>query len=193
MGKKRSSDEVEDVGIRDNEAAVEAASKPKKKIKGDKKIPKKVEKGTAAQSATTSTSMSFMEKKKKRRAMDKERHHAVLENQEQNPKSLSAEKRPDEIAAPVISSKSSDLPEFHISVFKDLASAEASVREVAVESLVKELQEVQKAYDQLEKKDLVDAGFKLEAEKDDGLNYCAPSLRYAIRRLIRGVSSSREV
>lgn len=36
-------------------------------------------------------------------------------------------------------------------------------------------------------------GSKLEAEKDDGLNNCAPSLRYAVRRLIRGVSSSREV
>lgn len=191
MGKKRSSDKVQDAGVQDNEADVEAAARPKKKMKGDKKTSKKVEEGTSASS--TSTSMSFMEKKKKRKALDKERHRAALENQDQKPKSMTAEKRPDEIAAPTVSSKSSDLPEFHISVFKDLASAEASVREAAVESLVKELQEVQKAYDQLEKKDLVDGGLKLEAEKDDGLNDCAPSVRYAIRRLIRGVSSSREV
>ncbi|GJW37735.1 hypothetical protein Tco_0060655 [Tanacetum coccineum] len=36
------------------------------------------------------------------------------------------------------------------------------------------------------------AQIKEEAEKGDGLNKCAPSVRYAVRRLIRGVSSSRE-
>ncbi|PKI65705.1 hypothetical protein CRG98_013894 [Punica granatum] len=191
MGKRRSSDKVQDVGVQDNAAVEEAAAEPKKKkMKEDKKISKKVEEGTAAPSA--STSVSYMEKKKKKKALDKERHRAALENQEQKPKSTTAEKGPSEIVAPVISSKSSDLPEFHISVFKDLASAEASVRDASVESLVKELQEVQKAYDRLEKKELVTGGPKLEAEKDDGLNDCAPSLRYAIRRLIRGVSSSRE-
>ncbi|KAI7986367.1 hypothetical protein LOK49_LG14G01210 [Camellia lanceoleosa] len=47
-------------------------------------------------------------------------------------------------------------------------------------------------YDKLERKDVVDGGLQLEAEKDDGLNNYAPSLRYAVRRLICGVSSSRE-
>ncbi|VAI43274.1 unnamed protein product [Triticum turgidum subsp. durum] len=32
----------------------------------------------------------------------------------------------------------------------------------------------------------------MEAEKEDGLDNCAPAVRYAIRRLIRGISSSRE-
>ncbi|KAF5936948.1 hypothetical protein HYC85_024454 [Camellia sinensis] len=87
---------------------------------------------------------------------------------------------------------SSGLPEFHVSVFKDLASADSTVREAAVEALVTELQEVQSMYDKLERKDVAEGGLQLEAEKDDGLNNCAPSLRYAVRRLIRGVSSSRE-
>lgn len=41
--------------------------------------------------------------------------------------------------------------------------------------------------------DAIEGGHKSEAEKDDGLNNCAPSLRYAVQRLIPGVSSSREV
>ncbi|GLT52266.1 hypothetical protein SLA2020_256140 [Shorea laevis] len=76
--------------------------------------------------------------------------------------------------------------------FSDLTSADASVRGVAVERLVGELQEVQKAYDRLDNKALVEDGAKLEAEKDGGLTNCAPSLRYAVRRLIRRISSSRE-
>ncbi|KAK6156746.1 hypothetical protein DH2020_010994 [Rehmannia glutinosa] len=84
------------------------------------------------------------------------------------------------------------LPEFHIGVFKDLAAADASIREEAAKALVVELREVQNAYDKLENKDEVEDKSKLEAEKDDGLNNCAPSVRYAVRRLIRGVSSSRE-
>lgn len=88
---------------------------------------------------------------------------------------------------------SNSFPEFHIGMFKDLGSADGSVREADADRLVMELQAVQKAYNMLEKKEDVDGGLKLEAEKDDGLNNCAPSLRYAVRRLVRGVSSSREV
>ncbi|KAL2537188.1 DNA polymerase V family [Forsythia ovata] len=77
-------------------------------------------------------------------------------------------------------------------VYDDLAAVDASVREAAAEALVTELVEVQNVYDMLEDKQLVEGALKLEAEKDDGLNSCAPSLRYAVRRLIRGVSSSRE-
>ncbi|GKV26598.1 hypothetical protein SLEP1_g35867 [Rubroshorea leprosula] len=44
--------------------------------------------------------------------------------------------------------------------------------------------EVQKAYDRLDNKALVEDGAKLEAEKDGGLTNCVPSLRYAVRRLI---------
>lgn len=135
-----------------------------------------------------------MEKQKKRKAMDKERRlHAALEAKPKPPPSM------DDVselktAAAASSSGGAVLPEFHVGVFKDLASADAAVREAAVEALATELMEVQRAYEGLENKELLEGGgVKLEAEKDDGLNDCAPSLRYALRRLIRGVSSSREV
>lgn len=84
------------------------------------------------------------------------------------------------------------MPEFHIGVFKDLAAASESAREAAAKQMVTELKAVQNAYDSREKES-GEGGLKLEAEKDDGLDNCAPSVRYAVRRLIRGVSSSREV
>ena len=84
------------------------------------------------------------------------------------------------------------MPEFHIGVFKDLAAASKSAREAAAKQMVTELKAVQNAYDSREKES-GEGGLKLEAEKDDGLDNCAPSVRYAVRRLIRGVSSSREV
>ncbi|KAJ0077787.1 hypothetical protein Patl1_37204 [Pistacia atlantica] len=73
----------------------------------------------------------------------------------------------------------------------NLASADVSLRQVAAKSLVTELEEVQKAYER-GGKELVENGIKLEADKDAGLNDCAPSVTYGVRRLIRGVSSSRE-
>lgn len=85
------------------------------------------------------------------------------------------------------------MPEFHIGVFKDLAAASKSAREAAAKQMVTELKAVQNAYDSREEKESGEGGLKLEAEKDDGLDNCASSVRYAVRRLIRGVSSSREV
>ena len=72
------------------------------------------------------------------------------------------------------------------------------MREAAAEALVAELKVVQKAYEKGVRKGEKEAGAgdgptQMEAEKDDGLENCAPSVRYAIRRLIRGISSSREV
>ena len=70
------------------------------------------------------------------------------------------------------------------------------MREAAAEALVAELREVQKAYEKGVRKGEAadrDGSSQMEAEKDDGLENCAPSVRYAIRRLIRGISSSREV
>ncbi|TYI94885.1 hypothetical protein E1A91_D02G237300v1 [Gossypium mustelinum] len=77
----------------------------------------------------------------------------------------------------------SGLPEFHVSVFKDLASKDSSVRDAALEKIVTELQEVQKEYDRLKDKDNLvddDGGLKLDAQMDDGLDNCASSLRYAV-------------
>lgn len=168
-------------------AAIEnAVSKPsnKKLKKGGKKNEE-----AADVAAAPAPAPAPMEKQKKRKAMDKERRRSVTESKEPELKQKAVESKENNFQA---STSSSSMPEFHISVFQELASADASVREAAVGRMVEELQEVQKAYDRLENKALVENGTKLEAEKDDGLNSCAPSLRYAIRRLIRGVSSSRE-
>ncbi|XP_022763604.1 uncharacterized protein LOC111309052 isoform X2 [Durio zibethinus] len=148
--------------------------------------------GVAAPSSVPS-SIKPMERKKKRKQIDKERRRSVLENEESQPKQMNVQSTGNDAREPVASSSTGGLPEFHISVFKDLASADSSVREAAVKTMVTELQEVQKAYDRLENKDLVEGCLKLEAQKDDGLDNCASSLRYAVRRLIRGVSSSREL
>ncbi|PQQ19747.1 DNA polymerase V [Prunus yedoensis var. nudiflora] len=145
-------------------------------------------------SSTAPTTAKPMEKQKKRKALDKERRYHTEETKPKEPKeakpiTMDVESKTE---VPISSSATGVLPEFHVGVFKDLASADGSVREAAAEALAMELVEVQRAYDGLENKELVEGGVKLEAEKDDGLNDCAPSLRYAVRRLIRGVSSSRE-
>ncbi|KAF3539862.1 hypothetical protein F2Q69_00025432 [Brassica cretica] len=87
---------------------------------------------------------------------------------------------------------SSSLPELPLNYFTDLASPDASVREAAAASLVTRLQEIHKQYETLPDKESIDRGLMLEAEKNDGLDNCAPHLRYALRRVIRGVSSSRD-
>lgn len=168
----------------------------KKKLKHDKKQTKVEEKQDVDAPSTSQRnnqdSMKPMEKKKLKKALDKERHRAV-DTVERTEPFVSESKRDDVERSSMSNGYSGSIfPEFHIGVFKDLGSADASVREVAAEKLVRELKEVQQVYDKLDNKELVDGPVKLEAEKDDGLNNCAPSLRYAVRRLIRGVSSSRE-
>ncbi|RZC44084.1 hypothetical protein C5167_037031 [Papaver somniferum] len=123
-------------------------------------------------------SVKPMERRKKRKQMDKERHKTE-EKKVKVPK----------VQANTDASSSSSKPVFHISVFNDLASVDSSIREAATETLVKELRDVQKEYNLVEKKGADD---QLQAEKKHGLDNCASSLRYAIRRLIHGVSSSRE-
>lgn len=187
--KKRGSDNVEIVDAKLDTNADKVASEPmKKKMKKDKKK----ERQSIDESAAPSTSVKPMERKKKRKALDKEKHHSSTDITESKPKVVDVVSKVDDTEGQMASSPSVGLPEFHIGVFKDLASADVSVRELAAERLATELQEVQKAFEKLEKKE-IEGELKLEAEKDDGLNNCAPSLRYAVRRLIRGVSSSREV
>lgn len=174
----------------------------KKKLKKEKKEKKEKENETEIEndfnSPSTShinqmTSLQPMERKKQRKAHDKERHRAEPEGDKPTQMNVELEETHDVNKMELSSAcTSSILPEFHIGVFKDLASADASVREAAAGVLVTELLEVQKAYDKLENKEVVEGSLKLEAEKDDGLNNCAPSVRYAVRRLVRGVSSSRE-
>lgn len=148
-------------------------------------------KGNSAQQAALQ-SLKPMERKKKRKRMDKEKHQFEFET-----KGSSATKSTSENASvtqmQLPSPALSVLPGFHIDVFRNLASANSSVREAATETLVTELIVVQRAYEQHGKDVENEGNSQLEAEKDDGLEGCAPSLRYAVRRLIRGVSSSREV
>ncbi|KAJ0103472.1 hypothetical protein Patl1_04059 [Pistacia atlantica] len=106
--------------------------------------------------------------------MDKERHHATIENKESQPKQTDVALNSEETQSSTMFSSNSDMPEFHISVFQDLASVDVSLRQAAVESLVTELEEVQKDYERCGK-ELVENGIKLEADKDVGLNDCAPS------------------
>lgn len=163
----------------------------KKKVKKDKQ---KEGRKADGDGKNVSSSIKPMERRKKRKVMDKERHRSALEKNEDHPKQVSGALRGIETQASMASSASSSgMPDLRLSVFNDLASGDVSVRQAAAETLVKELQEVQKAYHRLGDQSVKGHGLKLEANKDDGLNDCAPSLRYAIRRLIRGVSSSREV
>ncbi|KAG0454807.1 hypothetical protein HPP92_024099 [Vanilla planifolia] len=136
-------------------------------------------------------SMVPMERKKKRKEIDKKRHRNESESKGSSETKDSCENAA--LTSTKLSySPPSALPGFHIDVFRNLASANSSVREAAAEALVTELIEVQKAYELMGKKSEEVGNVQLEADKDDGLKECAPSLRYAIRRLIRGVSSSRE-
>ncbi|KAL0559804.1 hypothetical protein IC582_000181 [Cucumis melo] len=194
MGSKKKdsnpTDEVEiekDTSMDDVGAVVSKSLK--RKMKKDKEKDGELEKGDVGiPSSTFPNSEKPMERKKKRKTFDKERKRATSEQEKQ----IIANFKAEDTKPSSVSVSSSGLPEFHISVFKDLASADILVRESAAEALATELLKVQEAYDKLENKDLVEGGLKLEAEKDDGLDNCAPSVRYAVRRLIRGVSSSRE-
>ncbi|KAF3549544.1 hypothetical protein DY000_02005850 [Brassica cretica] len=192
--KKRSSaDSSEDV----EKNHTDSFMKKKKKSKRDKMNADDSDTEAAAPPPGVASTGKDMEKKKKRKASDKERKRAALDNDGGEPP-----RRPKPPAAAVVSdsnsdgaaaaSSSSSLPELPLSYFRDLASPEGSVREAAATSLVTRLQEIQKQYEMLPDKGSVDGGLMLEAEKNDGLDNCAPHLRYALRRLIRGVSSSRE-
>ncbi|CAA7034816.1 unnamed protein product [Microthlaspi erraticum] len=198
--KKRSSAETsEDVEKNQTDLIMK-----KKKSKSDKmKTVLSADDTDAAAAAAppgVASSGKDMEKKKKRKASDKERRRAALENNDggaSRPDPMAVDSNSDDpetslAAASSDSSSSGKLPELPLNYFRDLASSDASVREAAAASLVSRLQEIQKQYEMLPDKESVDGGLMLEAEKNDGLDNCAPHLRYALRRLIRGVSSSRE-
>uniref|UniRef100_K3YPC9 DNA polymerase V n=1 Tax=Setaria italica TaxID=4555 RepID=K3YPC9_SETIT len=148
----------------------------------------------AAAEAPAKKKKLAMERKKERKELDKERHRQSAESDaaKLQPPATEAAAPANPTPAPAATG-----PGLHMNVFRDLASPEASVREAAAEALVSELREVQKAYEKGARKGEReaadgDASSQMEAEKDDGLDNCAPSVRYAIRRLIRGISSSRE-
>ncbi|CAA0807383.1 DNA polymerase V family [Striga hermonthica] len=209
--KKRESKSVEEAGLEnvvenkqppslgDENIDSEPSSKRMKKEKKKKEIENLVgENHEDSNAASTSSnaqkaSLNSMERRKLRKLLDKERHQAEAKKIQSAPENMDLDVKSDgNESAGTSNSSGGVLPEFHIGVFKDLAAVDASVREAAAKALVTELREVQNAYERLENKDEVEDKSKLEAEKCDGLNNCAPSVRYAVRRLVRGVSSSRE-
>ncbi|KAK9134200.1 hypothetical protein Syun_013530 [Stephania yunnanensis] len=138
-----------------------------------------------------SSSVKPMERRKKRKQLDKEKHMASSEKREVQHVRVMDEGRKAEAPQVSLGSLMSNViqTQLHMSVFTDLASADSLRRQAAAKTLVMELEGAQNEY---EKRGAGEAGLLLEAEKNDGLNNCARSLVYAIRRLIRGVSSSRE-
>ncbi|KAK9110951.1 hypothetical protein Scep_018470 [Stephania cephalantha] len=138
-----------------------------------------------------SSSVKPMERRKKRKQLDKEKHRAGSEKREVQHVRVMDEGRKAEAPQVSLGSLTSNMiqTQLHMSVFTDLASADSLRRQGAAKTLVMELEGAQNEY---EKRGAGEAGLLLEAEKNDGLNNCARSLVYAIRRLIRGVSSSRE-
>lgn len=123
--KKRSSSSLEEEVESQRDAFV-LNPLEKKKMKKDNKVD-----GTL--------SVMPMERRKKRKALAKERRHAAVSENEKKAKEMDVESVGGEDNAPVVSSSSGGLPEFHIGVFKDLASAEGKAREAAVEAMVREL------------------------------------------------------
>ncbi|CAI0539660.1 unnamed protein product [Linum tenue] len=192
--KKRTSNLVaeanEVVGVEEENAVTNPIKKKMKKGKeksgdrADGDVP------TASNPSAGTNSIKSMERKKERKTVDKLRRHGASDADAQENPIMNLDSKVNETRGQMVASSGNALPAFHIDVFKDLASADASLREAAVERLVAELQEVHRAYEG--NKELFESGLKLEAEKDDGLKDCAPSVRYAIRRLVRGTSSSRE-
>ncbi|KAJ4964300.1 hypothetical protein NE237_024239 [Protea cynaroides] len=188
--KKRGSDSVKELEDHIDVLANKLRSKPLKNSE-DVETEEATVDGIDSPSSTLS-SIKPMERRKKRKLLDKVKHRTHSDSVGVSKVIRASEGLTARETSTPLPSASSALPEFHISVFKDLAAADLSIREAAAEALVTELREVQKAFRKLGKKGTDESCFQLEAEKDDGLTNCAPSLRYAIRRLIRGVSSSRE-
>uniref|UniRef100_A0A7N0TMV7 DNA polymerase V n=1 Tax=Kalanchoe fedtschenkoi TaxID=63787 RepID=A0A7N0TMV7_KALFE len=174
-GSKRSSDAATELS-----AGAAEADKQAKKLKRSGKKKGEAEKGEGAAKSVTS-----MERRKKRKELDKLKHRS-------EDGAAVAKRIFNDANEGVVEAADGSAPQLHIRVFKDLAAADGGVREAAAEQLVNELVEIQKAYEEGGGVEPGQNGSILEAQKDDGLDSCAPSVRYAVRRLIRGVSSSRE-
>ncbi|XP_021717215.1 myb-binding protein 1A-like protein [Chenopodium quinoa] len=188
MGSKKrgpSSVEGEEVVV-EGEISNEKAGLSKKNKKGKDKKLRAEGGGSDGPSTPVPSSTKPMERRKKRKLLDKVRHSSAVESKEIKPvqqTSLSKIEDP---------GTTNGQPVLHIEVFTELASADASKREAAAEKLAVELQEIQRFYGQSGSNDAAQGRLQLEAAKDDGLDNCAQPVRYAVRRLIRGVSSSRE-
>ncbi|GMG98662.1 hypothetical protein Nepgr_000502 [Nepenthes gracilis] len=183
--KKRGSSSVEEKipledhgGLNSDDRKIGPEKIRRKKMKGGGNIESEIDDSITQ----TLNSCKPMERKKKQKAFSKGRHHIGLEIKEIN---LNEEASPVNWLSsllPIASSTlSTGLPEFHISIFDKLSSADASEREAVAEALVEELRQVQKEYEKIGSKQVI-RGSQLKAGQ----------LRYAVRRLIRGVSSSRE-
>ncbi|KAG9440083.1 hypothetical protein H6P81_020248 [Aristolochia fimbriata] len=155
------------------------------------KKPKKIKTQSKAEEdanthLTTTDILNPMERKKRRKAQDKEKHKRNPQDEEPpKPSSVNGGSSGKEISLP---SASSSFPQLHLDHFSNLSSADASVRKGAVEALVSELLAIQKMHKKTGQSQREPI---LEAEKDDGMKGWHQDLTYAMGRLIRGASSSR--
>ncbi|KAF2296534.1 hypothetical protein GH714_040553 [Hevea brasiliensis] len=136
--KKRSSGCVEVENFVDTNTENVASNPIKKKLKkGKEKVVETAHGGAFAGSGTSAVPSSIkpMEKRKERKVLVKERRRLALENEESKPGLMQVDKKVNEITGQMVGSSTGGLPEFHIGVFKDLTSADVSVREAAVERL----------------------------------------------------------
>ncbi|KAL9251920.1 rDNA transcriptional regulator pol5-like protein [Drosera capensis] len=133
-------------------------------------------------------SMNPMEKRKKRKLVDKERHHSLSETKKT--KQVKDSETPMATAANSFVMRDEGMPGLDLRLFTDLASAEGAVREAAAGELARQAKEIQRVFE--EKGGDEEEGVLGLERKDDGFDECAPTVRYAVRRLVRGVSSSRE-
>ncbi|XP_068640137.1 rDNA transcriptional regulator pol5 [Aristolochia californica] len=187
--KKRRSDFVEsaedmDSPVHELKSEPDMNQKKPKKIKSQSKAEE-----DAKLHSTTTENLNPMERKKRRKILDKEKHRLNSQDKDsQKPFSLNEASTANEISLP---SSSSSFPQLHLDHFSNLSSADASVRKGAVEALVCELLEIQKMYRKTGQKGIGQGELILEAEKDDGMKGWHQDLTYAMGRLIRGASSSR--
>ncbi|GBG91164.1 hypothetical protein CBR_g52045 [Chara braunii] len=81
-----------------------------------------------------------------------------------------------------------------LQIYWNLASIDDRVRQVATEALVKEIKEGQEAFERGGNDGNVSVGALLGGgdEVKELLKDCSPGLQYALRRLIRGMASSRQ-
>ncbi|KAL2936701.1 rDNA transcriptional regulator pol5 [Bienertia sinuspersici] len=159
-GKKRGASSIDE----EEQVAVEAKNENKNSKKGKNKE-QQIDGGSDAPSIPAPTSTKPMERKKKRKLLDKVRHSSDSTACESKEAKLTQDKPLWKLEDPGATSSSNGQPEFHINIFSELASADASKRELAAERLAVELQEVQKAYEESGNKDLVEGGFNWKLQR----------------------------
>ncbi|CAM6089353.1 unnamed protein product [Calypogeia fissa] len=142
------------------------------------------------------------EKKDKRREKRQEKNEKQKQkmgnlNKNVKGKQTVASKAQEEPSSDIRVKVAASVPEpVGMQIYWNLSNVDASVREAASVALVKELIGAQKDYEDRglgQEEKAAEAVILGEAKvEEDGLKDCAPAVQYALRRLVRGVASSRE-